>query len=133
MGLFTKKKEGKGCHCGSSCTPERMAQAEFEKTSAGIKVLGSGCAKCRALEDATKAALEELHMDTAIDHVTDFAQIAGVWCDDHPCPCGRRQGGILWQGFEAGGSKSPHSEGQGMSDEPKTGRGVCLRPQSLQS
>lgn len=76
MGLFTRKKEGKGCCCGSNCTPERMAQAEFEKTSAGIKVLGSGCAKCRALEDATKAALEELHMDTAIDHVTDFAQIA---------------------------------------------------------
>jgi small redox-active disulfide protein 2 len=44
--------------------------------SAGIKVLGTGCAKCNALEAATKAALEKLGMDTTIDHVTDFSQIA---------------------------------------------------------
>lgn len=53
-----------------------MEQAETVKTAAGVKVLGSGCAKCHALEDAAKAALEELNMDTTIDHVTDFAQIA---------------------------------------------------------
>ena len=41
-----------------------------------IQVLGSGCKKCNELEAATKAALEQLHMDTAIEHVTDFAQIA---------------------------------------------------------
>ena len=41
-----------------------------------IQVLGSGCAKCNALEEAVKEALTELGMDTAIDHVTDFAQIA---------------------------------------------------------
>lgn len=76
MGLFTKKKEENVCCCGSNCTPEKMAQAEAEKTAAGIKVLGSGCAKCHALEDAVKVALEELHMDPTIDHVTDFAQIA---------------------------------------------------------
>ena len=46
------------------------------KKAAGVKVLGSGCAKCHALEDATKEALEELGMDSTIDHVTDFAQIA---------------------------------------------------------
>jgi small redox-active disulfide protein 2 len=54
-----------------------MAKAESAKTEgAGVKVLGSGCAKCNQLEAATKAALEQLGMDTAIDHVTDFAQIA---------------------------------------------------------
>ena len=53
-----------------------MEQAETVKTAAGVKVLGSGCAKCHALEDAAKAALEELNMDTTIDHVTDFAQNA---------------------------------------------------------
>lgn len=41
-----------------------------------IQVLGSGCKKCNELEAATKAALEQLHMDTAIEHVTDFVQIA---------------------------------------------------------
>lgn len=43
---------------------------------ASIKVLGSGCAKCNQLEAAVKAALEQLGMDPAVDHVTDFAQIA---------------------------------------------------------
>ena len=46
MGLFGKKKEEKSCCCGDSCTPEKMAQAEAAKTTAGVKVLGSGCAKC---------------------------------------------------------------------------------------
>ena len=41
-----------------------------------MKVLGSGCAKCNALEESVRAALDELGMDDAIDHVTDFAQIA---------------------------------------------------------
>ena len=41
-----------------------------------MKILGSGCAKCNALEAATREALGKLGMDTAIDHVTDFSQIA---------------------------------------------------------
>ncbi len=77
MGLFSKKKnETKSCYCGGSCTPEAMKQAEAAKAAPGVKVLGSGCAKCNALEKATREALAELGMDTTIDHVTDFAQIA---------------------------------------------------------
>ena len=77
MGLFhrNKKEEKTSCCCGS-CTPGAMAQAETGKTAGGVKVLGSGCAKCNALEQAVREALEELGMETAIDHVTDFAQIA---------------------------------------------------------
>lgn len=75
MGLFHKKKEETSC-CGGSCTPERMADAERAKAAAGVKVLGGGCAKCNALEAVVRSALEELGMDTAIDHVTDFSQIA---------------------------------------------------------
>lgn len=41
-----------------------------------IKVLGSGCAKCNQLEKATKEALQELGMDTTVEHVTDFSEIA---------------------------------------------------------
>ncbi len=74
MGLFSKKKES--CCCGGACTPESMAAAETAKTAAGIKVLGAGCAKCSALEEAVRSALRELGMDDAIDHVTDFGQIA---------------------------------------------------------
>ena len=77
MGLFSKhKKEEKSSCCCGNCTPEAMAQAEADKASSGVKVLGSGCAKCNSLEQATRAALAELGMETAIDHVTDFAQIA---------------------------------------------------------
>ena len=78
MGLFSKNKKEQtaSCCCGVSCTPETMAQAEACKASSGVKVLGSGCAKCNALEQAVREALAELGMETAIDHVTDFAQIA---------------------------------------------------------
>ena len=78
MKVFAKKKEehSGGC-CGGNCSAETMAKAEIEKTEgASVKVLGSGCAKCNALELATKAALEQLGMDTTIEHVTDFSKIA---------------------------------------------------------
>ena len=73
MGLFGKRKT-KDC-CGNY-NVETMAKAEATKAAAGIKVLGTGCAKCNALENATREALAELGMDTTIDHVTDFTQIA---------------------------------------------------------
>lgn len=72
MGLFRKKKEEATSCCCGSCTPETMELAEAAKSAAGVKVLGSGC----ALEEAVRDALTELGMDTSIDHVTDFAQIA---------------------------------------------------------
>lgn len=81
MGLFGKKKEsteknacecGGGCGCGSGCGNN----APQQKAAAGVKVLGSGCAKCNELEQATKEALAELGMDTTVEHVTDFAEIA---------------------------------------------------------
>ena len=81
MGLFglgKKKATVKGECCGDgACNAERMERAQAEKSEgASIKVLGSGCAKCNELEAATKAALQQLGMDTAIDHVSDFAEIA---------------------------------------------------------
>lgn len=80
MALFgkkNKKEKSTSCCCNGNCDAESMAKAENAKTEgAGVKVLGSGCAKCNQLEAATKAALEQLGMDTTIDHVSDFAQIA---------------------------------------------------------
>lgn len=78
---FGKSKKEKGerraCGCGCKCGGETTTRAESaKKDGARVKVLGSGCAKCNALEAATKAALAELGMDTTIDHVTDFAEIA---------------------------------------------------------
>ena len=78
MALFgkkNKKEEEASCCCG--CSAESVEKAENEKSAgASIKVLGSGCAKCNQLEAAAKEALEKLGMDSTIDHVTDFSQIA---------------------------------------------------------
>ncbi|MEA5012424.1 MAG: thioredoxin family protein [Angelakisella sp.] len=78
MGLFGKKKEeSKPCCCGGNCNAQTMKQAEAAKSNgASIKVLGSGCTKCNQLEAAAKEALAELGLDTTIEHVTDFTQIA---------------------------------------------------------
>lgn len=77
---FGKKKEEvkeKGCCCGEAYNAETMSKAEADKQGgASVKVLGFGCAKCNELEAATREALAELGMDTTIDHVTDFTQIA---------------------------------------------------------
>lgn len=79
MSLFNrknKKKENSSC-CNGNFDAESMLKADDSKSDgAGVKVLGSGCNKCNQLELATKAALEQLGMDTTIDHTSDFSQIA---------------------------------------------------------
>lgn len=69
------------CDCGNMCKvsdieAKKAAEKIAEETEMSVKVLGSGCKKCNTLEEATKEALAKLNMDTHIDHVTDFAQIA---------------------------------------------------------
>ena len=78
MGLFNKKKEESKDTCfGGNCNAETTVKAETAKSvGASVKILGSGCSKCNQLEANTKEALILLGMNTYIDHVTDFAQIA---------------------------------------------------------
>ena len=61
MGLFGKlKQEAKetGTCCGGDCNADTMAEAEkVKKASSGVKILGSGCAKCNELEKAAQEAL----------------------------------------------------------------------------
>ena len=42
-----------------------------------VKILGSGCANCRKLEENTRAALADLGLSAEVEHVTDVGQIAG--------------------------------------------------------
>ena len=42
-----------------------------------IKILGSGCANCAALERRTREALADLHLSADISKVTDYGDIAG--------------------------------------------------------
>jgi len=75
MSIFGKK-EKPSC-CGGNCNNEsRKAAAENHGNGAKAKILGGGCAKCNALEAATVVALSELGLDTAIDHIKDYAEIA---------------------------------------------------------
>jgi small redox-active disulfide protein 2 len=77
MSIFKRKKEEEKCCCGGNCNADIMNAAEENKTNgASVKILGSGCKKCNELEANTVEALKQLGMDTAIDHVTDFSQIA---------------------------------------------------------
>lgn len=78
FGLGKKKEEEKSnCCCGEACDAQSIEKAvEENKQGASVKVLGSGCSKCNQLENNVKNALEQLGMDTTIDHVTDFSQIA---------------------------------------------------------
>jgi small redox-active disulfide protein 2 len=83
MGLFGlgKKKDDQeekkinSC-CGGSCDSTTEVTAEAKKQGKAVKVLGSGCSKCNELEANVKKALEQLGMDTTIEHVTDFSVIA---------------------------------------------------------
>jgi small redox-active disulfide protein 2 len=40
-----------------------------------IKVLGSGCAKCKQLEANVRKAVEEAALDATVEKVSDIAQI----------------------------------------------------------
>ena len=54
----------------------KKGPVQKETGNEAIKVLGGGCANCHALEDAAKAALEELGLPQEVGHIMDFAQIA---------------------------------------------------------
>ena len=42
-----------------------------------IKILGSGCANCAALEGRTREALADLNLTAEVSKVTDYGEIAG--------------------------------------------------------
>ena len=42
-----------------------------------IKVLGSGCARCKATEEMLRSQAKKLGIDVEIEKVTDVAAIAG--------------------------------------------------------
>lgn len=75
MSLF-RKKEKPSCCCGNCDNETMKAAADNHGKGEAVKILGGGCAKCNALEAATVQALQELGLDTAIDHVKDYAEIA---------------------------------------------------------
>lgn len=75
MNLFGKKENIKECCIRNNGASESNDANLYTKEN-GIKVLGSGCKKCKELEKNVIEALQELGIDETVEHVTDFAQIA---------------------------------------------------------
>lgn len=77
MSLFGKKKEETKSCCGGNCSSETKVQPDKNQPNgAAAKILGSGCPKCNQLESNTVAALKKMGLDTTVDHVKDFSEIA---------------------------------------------------------
>lgn len=75
MRLFGKKEKKTSC-CSGNCSQETIEKAEQAKCEEGIRILGSGCAKCMELEKSVRTAVSRLGLKLEISHVTDFAEIA---------------------------------------------------------
>lgn len=67
---FRKKKEQ-----ASLAKPEPSVPSSAGNSSV-IRILGSGCAKCKSLEESVRGALADLGMDVPVEHTTDPASIA---------------------------------------------------------
>lgn len=52
-----------------------MDIANVKVVNMEIKVLGTGCAKCKTLERVTKEAVEELNLNASIEKVEDIQKI----------------------------------------------------------
>lgn len=72
MNIFRKKEK---CCCGS-ITQESIQKVEQIKQEPGMKILGTGCVKCKDLEKNARKAVEQLQIDMKIEHISDIAQIA---------------------------------------------------------
>lgn len=43
-----------------------------------IKVLGSGCTKCKKLYELTKEVIKELNFETEVEYITDVSEIISM-------------------------------------------------------
>lgn len=74
---MSDRRKGNGTLCEEKAGKSGAGEeAAVRSPEAGVKILGSGCAKCRRLEANTREALKQLGVDAAVEHVTDFAEIA---------------------------------------------------------
>lgn len=52
-----------------------------------IKILGTGCKKCRVLEGNVKIALQEMSDDSVVEKVEDIQEIVKYRVMSTPCTC----------------------------------------------
>ena len=69
--------ESQVCFCSGALPHYDLKAEEASKPEpARILVLGAGCPKCRALEQAVLQALDEMNANLAVGHVTEYAEMA---------------------------------------------------------
>ena len=98
MGLFNKKKEEtNSCCCVGNCTPKTMAKTEASKSGVGVKVLGSGCVKCKTLENATRSScgIGNGYNHRPCNRLFTNRRLRSY---DYSCAGCGRESRVLWQG-----------------------------------
>lgn len=87
MALFGKKKEEEeekkapACACNFGCPTSETKEItndccpEAKDGICCIKVLGSGCASCRALYENTKEAVKKMGLSVEVEYVTDLQKV----------------------------------------------------------
>ena len=55
----------------------RITNKNINTINMEIKVLGTGCAKCKSLEKVTREAVAEMNLDASIEKVEDIVKIMG--------------------------------------------------------
>ena len=76
-GSVPKAEEAVGCCCGSKAKAESTCCGAAVDGICCIKVLGSGCKSCHALWEASKAAVQNMGLNIAVEYVTDMETIMG--------------------------------------------------------
>ena len=59
------------------CKTNNMEFNNLKPAKVEIKILGTGCARCKSLEEATRKAVDELKLDSIIEKVEDIQKIMG--------------------------------------------------------
>ena len=85
MALFGKKKEEEKkapvCACNFGCSASEVTEItngccpETENGICCIKVLGSGCASCRAQFENAKEAVRTMGLSAEVEYITDLQKI----------------------------------------------------------
>lgn len=63
------------CDCGKAC---KAASSANDGGAVLVKVMGSGCKKCRQLYENALAAADRLDRAVQVEYVTDIAEIAAA-------------------------------------------------------
>lgn len=71
-----EENENAGCCCGGNCdTVPTTDDIKKNEGKISIKILGTGCPKCKALEENAKKAVESAGVIATIDKITNLNEI----------------------------------------------------------